>query len=269
MGMNALRRLCVVSAAVSGCTPRSVAIDAAAIDAAMTDAQTDSFVDASLEHADYMTLRDALAAGDAAIGKTVLAEVWRDHIGGAKASLRSCRDLKGEHELLVSYPLALRPQMKGIRTTDAPAEPYRCPRVVFKLTGIEREAAPALRIVGEIEKVFLDTAMQPPAPLPRGVDYVSIDDVNTDEDNATGKIAEISVRPVFVAGPNHSFVIDETADSVRVDACEDGRTTISVRVTPAQRKLVDGFSDCQTIKVKLLTHHEAGEWDARFIERVR
>jgi len=269
--MSVLRRLapCVVFAAVVGCTPRPVAIDAAAIDASMPDAPTDALVDASLAHANYMTLRDAVAAGDAAIGKTVLAEVWRDHIESAKVSLRSCRDLVGEHELLVSYPIALRQQVKAIRTTDAPAEPYRCPRVVFKLTGIEREAGPGLRIVGEIERVFLDIAPKPPAPLPRGVDYVSIDDVNSDEDTAKGKIAQIGVRPAFVAGPNHSFVIDETADSVRVYACEDGRTNILVRVTAAQRKVVESLSDCQTIKVKLLTRRDVGEWDVAFIELVK
>lgn len=203
---------------------------------------------------DYTSLDDAKLDGNKAYGKTALLHVWRGATEPAKVTLYQCRS-KGTNYVNAAYTDAQKPLVKAI----PPSIPLHdtCPRVVLKITGKE-QYGDALK--AEIVQI-LDAEPAEVKPLPAGVDYVSMDDVNMDGAKAAGKVARIRVYRGS----------EESAKFTAYGCGRIGGTSfLYVKFTPEQKEDVKTLPatpvGCLPMKVKLLTQDYGHAWNAQLLE---
>ncbi|HEX7602450.1 MAG TPA: hypothetical protein VF316_12630, partial [Polyangiaceae bacterium] len=202
----------------------------------------------------YTSLDDAKLDGNKAYGKTALLHVWRGATEPSKVTLYQCRS-KGMSYVDAAYTDAQKPLVKAI----PPSIPLHdtCPRVVIKITGKE-QYGDALK--AEIVQI-LDAEPAEVKPLPAGVDYVSMDDVNMDGAKAAGKVARIRVYRGS----------EESAKFTAYGCGRIGGTSfLYVKFTPEQKEDVKTLPatpvGCLPMKVKLLTQDYGHTWNAQLLE---
>ena len=205
---------------------------------------------------DYTSLEDAKLDGNKAFGKTVLFRVWRGATDATKATIYACGKLGMGGYMDATYSADKRALVKAIPTT-IPLQ-GRCPRVVVKLTGKQPDSND---FKGELQQI-LDVTPRPPEPLPPGVDYVSMDDVNIDGKKAAGKIALFSV---------YRGNTEEKKFTAYPCSRSGGLNFLNVNFTPEQKDMVKDLSTspvaCQPIKVKLTTQQPyVSTWNSTLIE---
>jgi hypothetical protein len=230
--------------------------DAAAVATAVVDAApaATAAVEVPDPKTDYTSLDDAKLDGNKAFGKTALLHVWRGSTEAAKVTLYQCRS-KGMNYVNATYTDAQKPLVKAIPPTIPMHD--TCPRVVLKITGKE-QYGDALK--ADIVQI-LDAEPAEVKPLPAGVDYVSMDDVNMDGTKAAGKVARIRVYR-------------GSEESTKFTAFGCGRTGgtsfLNVKFTTEQKEDVKTLPStpvgCLPIKVKLLTQDFAHTWNAQLLE---
>lgn len=205
--------------------------------------------------ADYTSIDDAKLDGNKAVGKTLLLRVWRGTTEADKVTLYSCTKASSAY-VDTRYALEMRPLVKRI----PPSLPVqsRCPRALIQVTGKQ----PFLgELRGQLAQV-LDVTPAQPEPLPPGVDYVSMDDINIDGKKAAGKVAQLR---------GYRGTLDDKKFILYPCGRAGGLNFMNVMVGPDQRDSVQGFSDsmssCQTIRVKLTNQAPFNStWTAQLIE---
>lgn len=243
-------------AVASGGKKTSKGSDAGAVATAVVDAAPapTAAVEVPDPKTDYTSLDDAKLDGKTAYGKTALLRVWRGQTDASKTTLYQCRS-KGMNYIEATFTDAQKPLVKAI----PPSIPLHdsCPRVVLKITGKE-QYGDALK--AEITQI-LDAEPAEVKPLPAGVDYVSMDDVNMDGAKAAGKIARIRV-----------YRGSEEAAKFTAYGCGriGGTSFLYVKFTPDQKEDVKTLPatpvGCLPMKVKLLTQDFGHTWNAQLIE---
>lgn len=203
---------------------------------------------------DYTSLDDAKLDGKDAYGKTVLIHVWRGATEPTKVTLYQCRS-KGMNYVNATFTDAQKALVKAI----PPSIPLHdtCPRVVLKVTGKEQYGD---TLKAEITQI-LDAVPEVAKPLPAGVDYVSMDDVNLDGAKAAGKVVRVRVYRGS----------EESAKFTAFGCGRIGGTSfLYVKFTPEQKEDVKSLPatpvGCLPIKVKLLTRDFGQTWNAQLLE---
>jgi hypothetical protein len=210
--------------------------------------------------ADYKSIDDAKLDGNKALGKTLFFRVWRGTTDASTVTLYGCGKLAGGL-LTATYSIDKRPLVKAIPAT-IPSQGH-CPRVVIKLTKKEPYTND---FKGELQQI-MDVTPADVDPLPAGVDYVSMDDVNIDGKKAAGKIAQLrAYRSDLEEKKFTAYPCGRSGGA--------GLNFLYVTFTPAQKDVVKDFSSsimtCETIKVKLTTQQAySSTWNAQMLEVVK
>ena len=232
--------------------PTDAAVAATAVAAAPS--ATAAAVEVPDPKTDYTSLDDAKLDGKTAYGKTALLHVWRGSTDATKVTFYQCK-AKGMNYVNATYTDAQKALVKAIPPTIPLHD--TCPRVVLKITGKE-QYGDALK--AEIVQI-LDAVPAEVKPLPAGVDYVSMDDVNMDGAKAAGKVARIRVYRGS----------EESAKFTAYGCGRVGGTSfVYVKFTADQKDDVKTLPTtpvgCLPMKVKLLTQDFGHTWNAQLLE---
>jgi hypothetical protein len=142
--------------------------------------------------ADYKTFNEIYKAGPTAIGKTLL---FRGYGTPLKENLTRLSEAKPSTEkplptvLEVTFPISRRDLMRAMPSSQFVAQ-GQVPRVHVKITGLHDHPQ---YLQGEVIDVYDLQPDPPPARLPSGVDFLSIDDVFLAGADAVGKVADFGV----------------------------------------------------------------------------
>lgn len=238
----------------SGKRKTTTTVDAGAIAVVSAVPTASAPVEVPDPKTDYTSLDDAKLDGKAAYGKTALLHVWRGSTDATKVTFYQCR-AKGMNYVNATYTAEQKTLVRAIPPTIPLHD--TCPRVVIKITGKEQYGD---TLKGEIVQI-LDAVPEEPKPLPAGVDYVSMDDVNMDGAKAAGKIVRM-----------RAYRGSETAAKFTAYGCGrvGGMSFVYVKFTPDQKDDVKSLPSnpvgCLPIKVKLLTQDYGHTWNGQLIE---
>ncbi len=221
---------------------------------ATVDAAATEKADVPDPASDYTSLDDAKLDGAKAYGKTALIRVWRGNTEPKKVTLYQC-GAKGMSWLNATYTEEQKALVKALPTTISLHG--RCPRVLVKITGKERYGG---MLKAELQQI-LDVEAAEEKPLPAGVDFVSMDDVNMTGKSAAGKVARIRVYR-------------GNEDTKKFVAYECGRVGgiqfVNVHYTPDQKEAIKTLptmpSGCLPIKIKLKSQDFTHTWTADLVE---
>jgi hypothetical protein len=201
---------------------------------------------------DYKSLALAEAAGDRAIGKTVLISASRGALFADAVVLHPCVfDVREVRAIRAAYSSDQRALVRAMPST---IEAGHCKRTIVKITGPKSEHGYEHAALVDVVDVHPSTT--PPAPPPAGVDFASTDDLLLAGDAAAGKVAQIPIR--LTALP--------AAGAFDAQTCDVAGVALRVEYQPAQQALVDafpsGFAPCRTVRVrpKRLTNRHDGTW---------
>ncbi len=146
----------------------------------------------------YKNLAAVKKAGKKAVGKTVLIKGYVKSVM-SPALLAECKPKNDKTiPLIVTYDAKLRDALRGVgQYCQCKTKPAR---ILVKITNDEavRDSFPFYKhkkpIVGEIVAIYDVQPDPPPAKLPKGVDFVSFDDILFAGKAAIGKIADLGIH---------------------------------------------------------------------------
>lgn len=206
---------------------------------------------------DYTKIDDIKMDGAKAFGKTALLHMWRGKTESDQVTLYPCGDKGGGLNWIESsFSSEKKPLVKAISTSAFGSSTSTCPRVLLKITG-KTQYTNTLK--GEIQQI-LDVEPETPEPLPPGVDFLSIDDVNLAGKSAKGKIAQFTI-----------YRGDTQTTSFTAFPCgkNGGIQFLKVKYTSTQKDAVKDLpthlKNCATVKLKM-DDQDFGSWRADLVE---
>jgi hypothetical protein len=196
--------------------------------------------------ADYTDLKAASEAGAKAVGKTILFRGYVTTLKPGDSSMGQCDGKDSMAGFEGRFDETLRPFMRAIPTSKF----EKCPLIFAKITG----HSSFKYAQGTITKIF---ELQPdPAPtdLPKGVDYISMDDALLDGKAAVGKVMDV---PVYIGHVDENE--GKPAFALYPQSCAPHgghNATLYVQKTPENASVLDdikkaGLGNCTRIRVKL------------------
>lgn len=141
--------------------------------------------------ADYHHASEAVAAGAAATGRTILIRGYVAQIlGPTSARVMECQPTGDHRTIEVRYSEAHRDFIRALPSNSVGIPAGGCPRILVRLTGL----VPAFNYPeGDVVSVMDVQPDPPPTALPSGVDFVAMDDMFLAGPGAVGKVADFAV----------------------------------------------------------------------------
>lgn len=204
--------------------------------------------------ADYKSVDDLKMDGDKSTGKTVLLRVRRSDLSTDSFTAFPCGTNPGFTMFKVTFEAKDKDLARAIPSSAFGAQ---CPRVHLKITGREWYSKDTYKAKA---LAILDVEVAEAKPLPKGVDYLSIDDASLAGDAAKGKILQIDAwrgstnEKDFIAYPCKGALLDY----------------VKVKYTDDQKEKVKGIAttarSCSTVKVKLTSReYYSKKWNAELL----